>query len=295
MDMRSKGPKIAVLSGKGGTGKTLISVNLASVIGESLYIDCDVEEPNGHLFFKPERVTEEEITVKIPVVNESLCGGCRNCADFCKFHAIAFIKDKPYVFEELCHSCGGCALICPDKAIGERERTVGRVQRGVSGEVTVLTGTLNTGEASGIPIIKRLLDRANLRDELPVFIDCPPGSACPVMESIQDADFCLLVAEPTLFGVHNLRMVHDLVKIFGKPEGVVLNKCLEGENPAELFCLERDLLILGRIPFDNELGTLNSDGKIAARESPRFRALFSSLLDEVMKEVGREAAAHSQR
>ena len=293
--MRNKSPKIAVLSGKGGTGKTLVSVNLASVAGESLYIDCDVEEPNGHLFFKPERVCEEGITVKVPEVNEDLCGGCRKCADFCKVHAIAFIKDKPYVFEELCHSCGGCALFCPDQAIDERERVVGRAQRGISGGVRVSTGVLNTGEASGIPIIKRLLEPHGLQEGLPVFIDCPPGSACAVMESLQGADFCLLVGEPTLFGVHNLRMVHDLVRLFGKPEGVVLNKCLAEENPAELFCLEKNIPILGRIQFDNELGKLNSDGRIAARERPRFRKLFASLLEEVMKEVGHETAAHTQR
>ncbi|NCB26024.1 MAG: ATPase [Bacteroidia bacterium] len=285
--MKSKGAKVAILSGKGGTGKTLISVNLASVAGKSVYIDCDVEEPNGHLFFKPGAVSEEGITVKMPVINESLCNSCRKCVDFCKFNALAFIKNKPYLFEEVCHSCGGCMLLCPEKAISEKEKIIGKVQRGVSNHVMVNTGIMNTGEASGIPIIKKLLEDS-FSEELPVFIDCPPGSACIVMESIKDADFCVLVAEPTVFGVHNLNMVYNLVRLFKKPCGVVLNKCLDGENPAETFCLENNVPILGRIPFDNELGTLNSNAKIAARESERFRVLFSSLLETVMKEVRNE-------
>ena len=264
--MKSNGVKIAILSGKGGTGKTLVSVNLASITEKSVYIDCDVEEPNGHLFFKPESISEEDITVKIPFVDENLCNGCRKCVDFCKFNALAFIKNKPYVFEEVCHSCGGCMLLCPEKAISEKEKMIGKVQKGVSGNVTVNTGILNTGEASGIPIIKKLLTERGIDKELPVFIDCPPGSACIVMESIKDADYCILVAEPTVFGVHNLNMVYDLVRLFKKPHGVVLNKCLDGENPAETFCREKNVPILGWISFDNELGSLNSDAKIAARE-----------------------------
>ena len=293
--MKSKGLKIAVLSGKGGTGKTLVSVNLAAVAEASVYVDCDAEEPNGHLFFKPEMVREEVVSVALPVVNESLCNGCRTCVDFCKFNALAFIKSKPLVFEEVCHSCGGCALLCPQKAIAEREKPVGRVLEGVSGPVRVHTGIMNTGQASGMPIVKRLL-RDRLSDGArPVFVDCPPGSACLVMESIKDADYCLLVAEPTVFGAHDLGMVRELVALFGKPHGVVLNKCLAGENPAEAFCRENHVPVVGRIPFDSELGALNSDGGIAVRESERFRAMFSSLLETVMKEARHEAAVGPQR
>lgn len=293
--MENKPAKIAVLSGKGGTGKTLVSVNLAAVAGESVYIDCDVEEPNGYLFFKPQVTREEDIMVKIPVINEILCNGCRKCVDFCKFNALALIKNKPYVFEEVCHSCGGCMLLCPEKAISEKEKLIGKVQKGVSNHVTVNTGILNTGEASGIPIIKRLLEENLSHEELPTFIDCPPGSACIVMESIKDADYCILVAEPTVFGVHNLNMVYDLVRLFKKPYGVMLNKCLNGENPAEKFCMDKNIPILGKIPFHTELGTLNSDAKIAARESDQFRALFTSLLETVMKEVRHETAVDSER
>ncbi len=286
--------RIAVLSGKGGTGKTLVSVNLAAAMKESIYIDCDVEEPNGYLFFKPEGVREEEVAVKIPKVDSALCNGCRKCVEFCNYNALAYIKDL-IVFEEVCHSCGGCLLVCPEKALSEKDKVIGRIQRGVSGQVDVHTGILNTGEASGIPIIKNLISEKNLKSGKDTVIDCPPGSACIVMESIKDADYCILVAEPTLFGVHNLNMVYELVKLFDKPFGVVLNKCLEEENPAERFCLEKNIKILGRIPFDSELGKLNSNGEIAVKINEKYREMFSSLLDIVTKEVQHETAVDSER
>ncbi len=283
--------RIAVLSGKGGTGKTLISVNLAASAKASTYIDCDVEEPNGHLFFKPDEVQVEEVSVKIPKVDSELCNGCRKCVDFCKFNALAYIKNKLIIFDDVCHSCGGCILVCPEKALTEKAKVIGKVQNGVSGEVTVWTGMLNTGEPTGIPIIKKLLNRNPEVGKL-TFIDCPPGSACIVMESIKDADYCILVAEPTLFGVHNLNMVYELVKLFNKPFGVLINKCMEGKNPAEMFCLEKNIRILGRIPFDNELGTLNSNSEIAVNKNEEYRKLFSSLLNKVTKEVQHETTTN---
>lgn len=285
--------KLAVLSGKGGTGKTLVSVNLAAVAGDAVYIDCDVEEPNGHLFFRPKGVCSKPVSVKIPVVDEKRCIGCRACVEFCKFNALAYIKDTLLVFEELCHSCGGCLLFCPEHALTEKERIIGEVQYGTSEKVKVITGRLNTGEASGIPIIKKLLaDNDSVEGKL-TFIDCPPGSACIVMESIKNADYCILVAEPTLFGVHNLNMVYELVKLFKKPYGVVLNKCLAEVNPAEVFCEEKGIKILGRIPFDAELGTINSNALIAARESTLHEKMFVSLLQTVLAEVRHEAVIDS--
>jgi len=284
--------RIAVLSGKGGTGKTLVSVNLAAA-AEAAYIDCDVEEPNGHLFFKPDNVQEEEISVKIPYVDNELCNGCRKCVDFCKFNALAYVKDKLIVFDDICHSCGGCVMLCPQKALSEKDKVIGKIRKGTSGPVKVNTGMLNIGEASGIPIIKGLLDKDKEGSDDLSIIDCPPGSSCIVMESIKDSDYCILVAEPTVFGVHNLNMVYDLVKLFGKPFGVVLNKCLEGDNPAEKFCLENDIKILSRISFDNELGLLNSNAEIAVRESSKYKDLFSALLETVKKEVLNETASHS--
>lgn len=276
--------KIAVLSGKGGTGKTLVSVNLAASATEATYIDCDVEEPNGHLFFQPKNVISEQVAVMIPFVDVKLCDGCRVCVDFCKYNALAYINNKLLVFKEVCHSCGGCALLCPQEALSEKLKVIGEVQRGVSENVTVITGILNTGEASGIPIIKEIMHNFPAGQGF-TFIDCPPGSACIVMESIKDVDYCVLVAEPTLFGVHNLKMVHELVRLFAKPYGVILNKCLEGDNPAEQYCLEMGIPILGKIPFDNELGTLNSNALISVRENKKYRDMFSTLLQIVTKEV----------
>ena len=285
--------EIAILSGKGGTGKTLVSVNLAAVSPGSSYIDCDVEEPNGHLFFKPQQIVSENIAVKIPVVDDQRCNGCRICVDFCRFNALAYFNDKLRIFDDICHSCGGCTLLCPEEALTEVDKNIGVIQRGISADIKVATGILNTGEPAGIPIIENLLQ--GLPETGTVFIDCPPGSACIVMESIKDADYCILVAEPTLFGVHNLAMVHELVKLFNKPHGAVLNKCLPGENPAEVYCRENGVTILGRIPFDHELSYLNSNGLIAAREEARYQELFSSLLQKVLKEVPDAAAIDSQR
>jgi MinD superfamily P-loop ATPase len=275
--------KIAVLSGKGGTGKTLVSVNLASVSEGSCYIDCDVEEPNGHLFFKPEKIEQEAITVKMPVVDQDRCTGCRACVDFCAFNALAYIKDQLLVFEEICHSCGGCVLVCPEDALSEKDKAIGSIERGISEDVFVHTGIMNTGEVSGIPIVDRLLEEIALESERDIFIDGPPGTACIVMETIKGADFCLLVAEPTLFGAHNLQMVHELVALMKKPFGVILNKCQEGENPSEIYAMEHGIPIIGRIPFDEKLGLINSNGEIVSRVDEGYRQLFASLLKATRK------------
>ncbi|MBR4944757.1 MAG: ATP-binding protein [Peptococcaceae bacterium] len=289
--------RIAVLSGKGGTGKTLVSVNLAAVAENASYYDCDVEEPNGHLFFKPQDVTEEIITVRSPEVDADLCDGCRKCSDFCKFNAIASIHDKAVVFPDVCHPCGGCLLVCPKKAISEIQRPVGKIMRGVSGDVKVTSGMLNMGEESGVPIIRAMLQDMKASPDDMTLIDCPPGSACVVMESILDADYCVLVAEPTVFGVHNLAMVHELVQIFDKPYGVVLNKCFDGENPAEQYCTEHQVPVLGRIPFDQELGHLNSNSEIVSRFSDKYKTVFAEILQQVKEAVSHanEAASDSER
>lgn len=298
---------IAVLSGKGGTGKTLLSVNMAATSKSATYIDCDVEEPNGYLFFKPEAIVEENVSVKIPEVDKELCSGCRKCVDFCKFNALAFIKKAPIVFGDICHSCGGCSLLCPENAITEKDKVIGKIEKGKSQGIDVYTGILNTGDVSGVPIIEKLLEenrKSSSNGEISnniegneklSIIDCPPGSACIVMESIKDADFCVLVAEPTAFGAHNLEMVYELVSLFGKPFGVVLNKCLDGENPSEEFCKEKGIKILGRVPFEKELGELNSNAKIAARESERYNKLFKNILETVKGEVQHERASYTER
>lgn len=278
--------KIAVLSGKGGTGKTLVSVNLASVAGKAIYVDCDVEEPNGHLFFRPEQLEHTPVTVPIPVVDKERCTGCRRCVDFCQFNALAFIRNHPLLFVEVCHSCGGCVQLCPHQALTEVPRQVGEVISGVSDQVTVLSGRMNMGEATGTPIIHQLYRQLKGQEDT-VVLDCPPGSACVVMDSIKDADYCVLVAEPTVFGVHNVRMVYELVKLLNKPFGVVLNKCTDGENPSELFCQQEKLPVLAKIPFDRQMGQCNSDGEIVSKVLPSYRQLFEELLEKIKREAGR--------
>ena len=178
--------KVAVLSGKGGAGKTFVAVNLAVTAGKSTYIDCDVEEPNGWLFLKPQDVETQVVSTKIPAFDPDKCTGCRKCVDFCQFNALIYIKEKPKVFNEVCHACGGCLLVCPENAITEIHRPVGHLEIGQSGTVKAVTGVLNTGEASGVGVIKAALKHS----EGFTVIDCPPGSACSVMESIEDADYC---------------------------------------------------------------------------------------------------------
>ncbi|OJF76853.1 MAG: hypothetical protein BKP49_04625 [Treponema sp. CETP13] len=313
--------KIAVLSGKGGTGKTLVSVNLASYIGLKsdfsthklqtvIYADCDVEEPNGHLFFNPEEKVKTPVKVKVPKFDNEKCTSCRACVDFCKFNALAMIK-KPLLFPEICHACGGCAKVCPTGAITEVAKNVGNVKYGISvpqticgaqnssakGTVSVLTGTMNPGETSGTPIIGEIYKEIDAitkdKSDSMVVVDCPPGSACLAMDAIKEADFCVLVAEPTVFGTHNFAMVHELVKLFKKPFGAVLNKApradgnddgVDGENPSKDYCSKYAIPILAEIPFSHDLGELNSNGKIIVHEKDEYALLFKGLYNQIEKQ-----------
>ncbi|NCC67766.1 MAG: ATPase [Clostridia bacterium] len=276
--------KIAVLSGKGGTGKTFVSVNLAAVKKRATYIDCDVEEPNGRLFLKQEQTSAAPVYTLVPEFDANLCSGCRKCVEFCRFNALVFVKDKPMVFSEVCHSCGGCALVCPEKAVSESRHMVGMVEKGMSGDVRVVTGIMNTGEVSAVPVIKAAL-RSAQEDELTV-IDCPPGSACSVMESVADADYCILVAEPTAFGFHNFKMVHELVTLLKKPCGVVINKADGEYEPLERFCAEQHTPVLLRIPYSATLAKLGADGKIAVDFDSDMENEFDGLLRAVTEEAG---------
>lgn len=273
---------IAVLSGKGGTGKTFVSVNLASVIKNAAYIDCDVEEPNGHLFFKPEQVKSEPVYVLQPEIDKTKCSGCRKCVDFCKFNALAFVGGVPIKFKDVCHSCGGCKSVCPQKAIRETNHQIGEIKTGKHSDTKVISGILNTGEESGVPIIRKLLTMLNAKVNI---IDCPPGSACSVMESIREADYCILVAEPTLFGAHNFEMVHELVAVLNKPFGVVLNKVSETDNPMEQLCRKKNLPVLARILYDTALAEHNAEGRIASETAPEMKTVFETIFRTAAAEV----------
>jgi MinD superfamily P-loop ATPase len=277
--------QIAVLSGKGGTGKTFVSVNLAVTAGKSIYIDCDVEEPNGYLFLHPTLQNQQTVDVTVPEFDEGHCIGCRSCLKFCRFNALVFVKGKPKVFPELCHSCGGCSLICPAGAIRETKRTVGRIETGQSGTVTVITGILNQGEASGVPVIRQLLCQTPKAEN--VIVDCPPGSSCTVMESIKNADYCLFVAEPTLFGLENLKLVAKLADVFHKPHGIVINKDMGKENPLDQYLSEHEIPVLTRIPYDTALAKLNAKGKIAVKRES-YQSIFLQLYNQIRSTGGIE-------
>ena len=299
--------KIACLSGKGGAGKTMAAVNLAAAAGRGVYIDCDVEEPNGRLFLKPEGVRESTVSSMLPEFDAKKCNGCKKCVEFCRFHALMYIKEKPIVFSEVCHSCGGCMLVCPEGAVSKKLKPVGKLEIGARGNIQIVTGILNPGEASGVPVIREALahgDRivrgagapckgkpfyeetmepeAGLdHGENLTVIDCPPGSACSVMESVMDADYCVLVAEPTAFGFHNFQMVYELVTLLGRKCGVLINKEYTPYEPLERFCLERDLPILGRIPYDPKIGAMAAKGELVCEKIPELQALFLDLLKQI--------------
>lgn len=279
---------IAVLSGKGGTGKTLVSVNLAFVAQHATYIDCDVEEPNGHLFLKPSYVQEEVVTVGKPVVDQTLCDGCKICSKACAFNALAVIGGQLLIFEEICHSCGLCMHLCPHHALSEVQKPLGIVRKGKSGSIAFLSAEMRIGESSAVPLIKALMK--NKHSGLTI-IDSPPGSGCLVTEAITHADFCLLVAEPTIFGAHNLAMVHELATLLGKPCAVLLNKTQKGINPSETYAKSHDLKILGSLPYDQELAHRTSEGLVASEQSEKYHQYFSQLLQEVED----ASDPHSQR
>lgn len=272
--------KIAVLSGKGGTGKTFISVNLARVAFTSTYIDCDVEEPNGYLFLKPSLTEEKEVYTLIPQIDKNLCDGCRKCVDFCQFHALLYLKHKPLVFSESCHSCGGCSMVCPTHAIFEKKREVGKIKIGKSQNVDVLTGVLNVGEVSGVPVIAKALEIGSDLKEVTI-IDCPPGSDCSVIESIREADCCLLVVEPTAFGLHNFKMVYELVFQLKKKCFVIVNKFYELYEPLENYCKEHRLEIVGRIPYDEQIAYSTSQGEMISEQSEDSYKMFNNILKKI--------------
>jgi MinD superfamily P-loop ATPase len=285
--------RIGVLSGKGGTGKTFVATNLSYVQKDALFIDCDIEEPNGNIFLKGKIFKEEPVNVLIPEIDHDLCTGCRKCVEFCEFNALAYIKDKVKLFPELCHSCGGCSLLCPEGAIKEIEREIGNIEYGMAGTHEVRTGILNTGEATGVPIISKLLDGINREES--VTVDCPPGSSCVVMESIKGSDFCVLVIEPTIFGVQNISIVFELVKLFDIPYGAVINKYIPGQEIAHRFCEENHIPVLGVFEFDGKIAELNSIGALASSYNDKYKRQFELLLDKIMEVHAHETAANIKR
>lgn len=282
--------RVAVLSGKGGTGKTFTAVNLSAVMADGLYADMDVEEPNGAIFLKPDWRTEAAVTAMVPEYDAEKCTGSRSCVDFCRFNALGFVSGQVMIFNDLCHGCGGCALVCPAGAMREGKKTIGAIQAGETDGLSVLSGRLKTGEPSGVPIISMMSGMIDGADKNAI-IDGPPGTACTAMETVKDADYVVVVAEPTAFGVHNMAMLKELNELYNKPYGVVINKVLDGKNPAEDYCRANGIPVLARIPFDKSLADMIARGGIAAKEDKAYQNLFKKLLKHIEKEMGYETAA----
>lgn len=276
--------KIAVLSGKGGAGKTFVSTNLAAAAESSVYIDCDVEEPNGRLFFKPEKIQTTTVYKLLPKFDGTLCTGCKKCVEFCHFNALVYIKDKPLLFSEVCHSCGGCSIVCPQGATFEEKTPVGKVETGIHGNTDVVTGILDLGQASGISTIKEA-QRIGFSKNKTTIIDCPPGSACSVVESIKDADYCILVAEPTAFGFHNFKMVYELTQLLGKKIGVIINKQEEPYTPLTNFCNETNTEILMEIPYSKKTAQAVSMGIILSEADSQTRDSFKVVLEKIKEKA----------
>lgn len=275
--------RLAVASGKGGTGKTTVAVNLALSAGAMQLIDCDVEAPNAAIFLGVEPREIEEVTQQVPVVDADGCDGCGECARFCRYNALAALTDDVLVFPELCRGCGGCALVCPRDAITYDQRRLGAIESAASGEITFYRGLLEVGAALAVPVIRALKRRIDpARDAI---LDAPPGSACPVLETVEGGDYCLLVTEPTPFGLHDLKLAVAAIRSLDVPCGVVINRDGSGDDRVARWCEVEGLPVLLRIPDDRRIAELYADGHTFADAlegwSARFRAMLARIRSEV--------------
>jgi len=272
--------QIAVASGKGGTGKTTIAVGLVIVTGRCQLLDCDVEEPNAHLFLHPALTRTEKVTLPVPEVNGERCTLCGRCAEACQFHAIAVMGRQVLVFPELCHGCGACSLACPEGAIREAPREIGVVESGKSGKIGFVHGRLNVGEPMATPVIRAV--KAQRNGERLTIIDAAPGTACPVVEAVKGSDFCLLVTEPTPFGLSDLRLAVEVMEKLAVPCGVVINRSGEGDEATEAFCATKQLPLLGRIPFDRAIAEAYAHGRHPVYAVPELGRQLEQILDRAL-------------
>ena len=271
---------ISVASGKGGTGKTTVSINLAASLKRPLkLLDCDVEEPNVHLFIKPGELVSRTESTFVPVIDETRCNGCRKCADLCEFNALAVIGEKVLVFPELCHSCEGCQMICPEQAVKDGHRELGTIETGTWNHITLSYGRLRVGEAMSPPLISRvqsIIEPADL-----VIIDAPPGTSCPAINAMKVSDFVLLVTEPTPFGLHDLVLTVEAVKKLSITCGLVINRADIGNEDVYRYARKEGLPILMEIPFSRTIAEIYSQGGLLVDQSPEWRIRFCRLFDSI--------------
>jgi len=287
--------RIAVASGKGGTGKTTVATNLAWVVaraGRSVQLlDCDVEEPNCHIFLKPDIAVVEPVGLSVPQVNPDTCTGCGECARMCEYKAIICVKEQALLFPELCHGCGGCALVCPEEAITEVPRELGNVEIGQADGVAFVRGLLNVKQAMSPPVIRAV--KRHIQTDALAILDAPPGTSCPVISAIHGSDYVVLVTEPTPFGLNDLDLAVKMVDALRLPKGVLINRSDVGDSRVVDYCHEHDITVLAEIPNDRRVAEAYSRGHMVCEVIPEYESLFLDLLTEITKRVGTNAGEHS--
>ncbi|MBU0762015.1 MAG: ATP-binding protein [Candidatus Altiarchaeota archaeon] len=270
---------VSVASGKGGTGKTTIAVNLALSLSNVQVIDCDVEEPNCHIFLNTTDKSREDVEVWVPKVDESKCTYCGRCSDFCQYNALAVANGVFMEFLQLCHSCRGCVKVCPENALTSSKRKIGQIIGCRHNEVELIYGLLDIGEAMASPIIRRL--KAKIDTGKTTIIDAPPGTSCAVIESVKGSDYCVLVTEPTPFGLNDLKLAVEMLKTMDIPHGVVINRDGIGDAGVEEFCREKNIKILMRIPQNMRIAQLYSEGVPFIYEMTEYKTCFNELFEKI--------------
>ena len=279
--------RVAIASGKGGTGKTTVSASLAAVWKHpAIAMDLDVEEPNLHLFLKPEIIGQEDAYIQVPAADESKCNGCRACVELCQFKAITVLGTALLIFPEMCHGCGGCLAICPAQALTPDRRRLGEIVWGRSNDVRFLMGRSRVGEAMSPPLMREVKKKLRLLlQESPadVIVDAPPGVSCPAVNAVMDADVIVLVTEPTPFGLYDLQLARKAFTSLGKPMGVVINRAGLGDDRIYDFCRFNALPVWCEIPYDRQIAAAYADSRIAATISPELNAMFVGLAENIQQ------------
>ncbi|MFA7396374.1 MAG: ATP-binding protein [Sphaerochaetaceae bacterium] len=275
--------RISCTSGKGGTGKTFVTLNLARTLKDRVTIlDCDVEEPNCNLFLQGEKASSERFSVLVPQLIEDKCTGCRICADVCEFNAIVMLGGKPYIMEDLCHSCAACSILCPEKALIEVDNPLGDIHHYQKDSIHLIEGRLDIGKALAVPLIRHVKKRGLETTYDHLILDSPPGTSCPMVWTIDESDVVILVAESTAFGLHDLQLAIATIQEVGLPYGVVINKEGMGDDRVEIYCHENNIPILAKIPFDREIAIIVSESKILVDEKPEYKKLFESMWEQML-------------